>query len=216
MIKTADGIIINRVELGLEMHPEKLILAQKWMVDRATQEGKPIFVQSQVLESMIKEGAAHRQDAEDVTSGVLEGIDAFILSHETSIGKYPVDATIQLAKCIAEGENILDYEQVYNDVRADAVNNSKKLTPADALATTACSIALDNNVDMFICITETGRIARYIAKYRPFQPILACSTSTPITRQVNMTRGVTGYKIPTHLRNRGDKLLSLILKLAKD
>jgi pyruvate kinase len=94
LIKTADGIIINRVELSLEMHPEKLILAQKWMVDRATQEGKPIFVQSQVLESMVQEGAAHRQDAEDVTSGVLEGIDAFILSHETSIGKYPVDATI--------------------------------------------------------------------------------------------------------------------------
>jgi len=101
-------------------------------------------------------------------------------------------------------------------VRADAVNNAKKLSPADALATTACSIALDNNVDMFICLTETGRIARYIAKYRPFQPILACSTSTAITRQVNMTRGVTGYKIPTHLRNRGDKLLSLILKLAKE
>ena len=53
-------------------------------------------------------------------------------------------------------------------MRADAVNNAKKLSPADALATTACSIALDNNVDMFICITETGRIARYIAKYRPF------------------------------------------------
>jgi pyruvate kinase len=117
---------------------------------------------------MIKEGSAHRQDAEDVTSGVLEGIDAFILSHETSIGRFPVDTTVQLAKCIAEGENILDYEQVYNEVRADAVNNSKKLSPADALATTACSIALDNNVDMFICITETGRIARYIAKYRPF------------------------------------------------
>lgn len=59
---------------------------------------------------MIQETSAHRRDAEDVTSGVLEGIDAFILSHETSIGKYPVEATIQLAKCIAEGENILDYE----------------------------------------------------------------------------------------------------------
>lgn len=168
LIKTADGIIINRVELSMEMQPEKIVLAQKWMIDRASQEGKPIFVQSQVLESMIKEVSAHRQDAEDVTSGVLEGIDAFILSHETSVGKYPVEATIQLAKCIAEGENILDYEQVYNDVRADAVNNAKKLTPADALATTACSIALENNVDMFICLTETGRIARYIAKYRPF------------------------------------------------
>jgi len=114
---------------------------------------------------------------------------------------------VQLAKCIAEGENILDYEQVYNDVRADSVNNAKKLSSSDALATTACSIALDNNVDMFICLTDSGRIARYIAKYRPYQPILACSTSTAVTRQVNMTRGVTGYKIPTHLRNRGDKLL---------
>lgn len=110
LIKTADGIIINRVDLGLEMAAEKLMLAQKWMIDRACQEGKPVFVQSQVLESMIQEASAHRRDAEDVTSGVLEGIDAFILSHETSIGKYPVEATIQLAKCIAEGENILDYE----------------------------------------------------------------------------------------------------------
>lgn len=165
---------------------------------------------------MIAEPTAHRQDAEDVTSGVLEGIDAFILSHETSIGKHPIDAVVQLAKCIAEGENILDYEQVYNDVRADAVNNAKKLSPADALATTACSIALDNNVDLFVCLTESGRIARYIAKYRPFQPILACSTSTPVVHQANMTRGVIGYKIPAHLKNRSDKLISLILKVAKE
>jgi pyruvate kinase len=101
-------------------------------------------------------------------------------------------------------------------VRADAVNNAKKLSPADALATTACSIALDNNVDMFVCLTETGRIARYIAKYRPFQPILACSTNSNVTRQVNMTRGITGYKIPTHLRNRTDKLIQLLLKTAKE
>ena len=87
-------MIINRVELGLEMHAEKLILAQKWMVDRACQEGKPCFVQSQVLESMINEPTAHRQDAEDVTSAVLEGVDAFILSHETAIGKYPIDSVI--------------------------------------------------------------------------------------------------------------------------
>ena len=96
------------------------------------------------------------------------------------------------------------------------MNNSKKLSPADALATTACSIALDNNVDMFVCLTETGRIARYIAKYRPFQPILACSTNSNVVRQVNMTRGIIGYKVPTHLRNRADKLMQLVLKSAKE
>ena len=105
---------------------------------------------------------------------------------------------------------------MYNDVRADAVNNAKKLSPTDALATTACSIALDNNVDLFVCLTETGRIARYIAKYRPFQPILACSTSTSVVHQSNMSRGVIGYKIPIHLKNKQDKLVSLILKVAKE
>jgi len=66
---------------------------------------------------MINKDTANRQDAEDVTSAVLEGGDSFILSHETSIGQYPIDSVIQLAKCIAEGENIIDYEQVYNDIR---------------------------------------------------------------------------------------------------
>ena len=199
LIRSADGIILNRVELSLELPAEKLMLAQKWMIDRCAQEGKPIFIQSQVLESMIHKDTASRQDAEDVTSAVLEGADSFILSHETSVGQYPVEAVIQLAKCIAEGENIIDYEQVYNDIRQDSTNNAKKTNTVDILATTACSIALDNNVDIFVCLTETGKIARYVAKYRPFQSILACSTSSAVVRQVNMTRGVIGYKIPTHL-----------------
>jgi pyruvate kinase len=66
---------------------------------------------------MITKDTANRQDAEDVTSTILEGADSIILTHETSIGDYPVESVIQLAKCIAEGENIIDYEQVYNDVR---------------------------------------------------------------------------------------------------
>jgi len=117
---------------------------------------------------MILSETANRQDAEDVTASVLEGVDSFILSHETAVGRYPEEAVIQLAKCIAEGENIYDYEQVYNDMRQDSMNNLKGLSTVDLLATTACSIALDNNVDIFVCLTETGKIARFIAKYRPF------------------------------------------------
>lgn len=80
------------------------------MIDRAGQEGKPLFIQSQVLDSMITKDTASRHEAEDVTSAILEGADSLILSHETSVGKYPIEAVIQLAKCIAEGENIIDYE----------------------------------------------------------------------------------------------------------
>ena len=117
---------------------------------------------------MVNSSTASRSDAEDVTSAILEGVDCLILSHETSIGKYPEESVIQLAKCIAEGENIYDYEQVYNDMRQDSMNNTKSLSAVDILASTACSIALDNNVDIFICLTETGKVARFIAKYRPF------------------------------------------------
>lgn len=148
---------------------------------------------------MIRSDQASRSDAEDVTATILEGADCFILSHETSIGDNPFEAVIQLAKCIAEGENIIDYEQVYTEVRNDSMINVKKCSASDMLATTACSIALDNNVDIFVCLTETGRIARYVAKYKPFQSILACSTSSAVVKQVNLTRGVIGYKIPTHL-----------------
>lgn len=105
--------------------------------------------------------------------------------------------------------------------------NNKKSNTVDILATTACSIALDNNVDIFVCLTEVGKIARFVAKYRPFQSILACSTSSAVVRQVNMTRGVIGYKIPTHLSKSNynvnitieklsDKLINLVLKVAKE
>ena len=162
---------------------------------------------------MVDKEIGSRSEAEDITSAVLEGADAFILSHETSIGKYPIEAVIQLAKAIAEGENIIDYEQVYNDIRQDSIDNAKKSTAVDILATTACSIALDNNVDIFVCLTETGKIARFIAKYKPFQSILACTTSSAVVKQVNMTRGVIGYKIPSHLCKY---LLSLLLFIFRE
>ena len=131
---------------------------------------------------MITSENAHRRETEDITSSILEGADALILCHETSIGMFPAESVIQLAKAIAEGENIIDYEQVYTEVRADAAKQAKKISSVDLLATTACSIALDNNVDIFVCLTETGKIARYVAKYKPFQSILSCSTSSYVVR----------------------------------
>ena len=82
------------------------------------------------------------------------------------------------------------------------MNNAKNTTAVDILATTACSIALDSNVDLFVCLTENGNIARFVAKYRPFQPILACTTSSTVVRQANLTRGIIGYKIPSFLSKK--------------
>ncbi len=78
-----------------------------------------------------------------------------------------MEAVVQLAKAIAEGENIFDYEQAYNDAKAEAVKNSRKAPSVELLAATACNVALDSNVDMFVCLTENGRIAKFVSKYRP-------------------------------------------------
>ena len=137
------------------------------MISRVGTEGKTIFLESQILESMVESDQGNREEAEDITSAVLEGADSFILTNETTVGPNFAEAVIQLAKAIAEGENIIDYEKAYQDIK-DETKSMEKKPAIDLLASTACSIALDNNVNVFICLTETGKIARYVAKYRPF------------------------------------------------
>lgn len=120
--------------------------------------------------------ASARLETQDVSAAVLEGADVFILSHETSCGPHAVDATILLAKSIAEAENVYDHETVYNELRTIAKAQGNNGDVIDMLCTTATQIALDNNVDIFVVLTSTGKIARYLAKQRPIQIILACST----------------------------------------
>lgn len=108
--------MILRNELAMELDPEKLMLAQRWMIQTANAASIPVFIQSQVLESMVTPSAAInnavqlRQETNDISSVVLEGTDAIILSHETSIGASPVESTLLLAKSIAEAENVYDHE----------------------------------------------------------------------------------------------------------
>lgn len=81
---------------------------------------------------------------------------------------------------------------------------------------TATQIALDNNVDLLVVLTSTGKVARYLAKQRPMQTILACSTSPQVVRQMNTCRGVIGYKVPVYIKNHQDQLMQLVIKVAKE
>lgn len=132
------------------------------------------------------------------------------------MGKSPVDSTIYMSKAIAEAEGIYDYEQAYVNVKDEIKNKGTKIQNIDILTTTGCTIAFEEseNVDMFVCLTDTGKVARFLAKHHPKQPILACSTSGQTVRQVNMTRGVVGYKIPQYMKEKTDDLIDLILQIA--
>ena len=99
------------------------------------------------------------------------------------MGQYPLEATVLLAKAIAEAETIFDYPLAFQKVRDACKEEGKRANPTDVLCTTANSIAIENeDVELFVCLTSTGRIARYLAKQRPEQPILACSVSSNIVR----------------------------------
>ena len=106
---------------------------------------------------------------------MLDGVDGFVLSHETSIGSKPQESTVLLAKSMAEAENIYDHEKAFEEARAVSEEEGKKASVTDMLCSTATQIALDNNVDLFICLTSTGGIARTLARQKPMQTILACS-----------------------------------------
>ena len=97
----------------------------------------------------------------------MDGADAFILSHETSIGKNGIETTGLLSKAIAEAEQVFDYEQSFNVAREASKAEGKNVAVTDMLCSTATQIALDNNVDLFICLTSTGNIAKSLARQRP-------------------------------------------------
>lgn len=110
----------------------------------------------------------------------MDGVDALVLSNETSIGANAVRSTVQLAKAITEAENIFDYNVAYQDMRDRAIEMGHKADATDVLCSTAMQIARDNNVDMFLTITKTGKIARQLARQRPKEVIVACSINSEV------------------------------------
>ena len=160
----SDGVIFVRNELQWELSAEKLMLAQKWAISQANAAAKPITIQSQVLESMVSNEEPDRKEMTEISSACLDGVDSIMLCHETSMGKYPIEAMSQLAKGIAEAENIYDYDQAFVNVKKQVAEPGAQTI--DMLAQNGAQIAYEQreNVDMFVCMTENGKIARHLAK----------------------------------------------------
>lgn len=204
ILKAADGIIVVRGDLAREIPPEKVFLAQQWMIGEANAAGKPIIVASELLESMVKKPRPTRAEAGDIANIILDGVDSLMLTHETSIGKYPINATKMLVKICCEAEKTINYKRIYEDV----LNNSKSpFHISETVASSAASTALDLKIGLLIVFTQTGKAARMIAKYRPRQPIFAC-TNINVSKQMNVIRGVI-----THLIKDGDTMDETIAKV---
>lgn len=125
-----------------------------------------------MLESMINAPRPTRAEASDVANAVLDGSDMVMLSGESAGGSYPTHAVGVMARTCVEAENSIDYHKTFNDARSA----SSHVHTAESVARSAASVVLDNDdISVIVVMTETGKLARLVAKYRPEVPILACS-----------------------------------------
>ncbi len=191
IIDVAEGIMVARGDLALQISIEKVPLAQKRLIKEANRRGKPVITATQMLESMIHSATPTRAEAADVANAILDGSDALMLSEETATGDYPVEATKMMARIAFEAEAGLAYEQILLEKWRDVLHEVN-----DATAVAACQMAHHVHAKAILAFTTGGTTALRVSKYRPRQPILAVTPSDFTMRRLSLVWGVLPIRKP--------------------
>merc|ERR1740120_520809 len=191
IIDKSDGIMVARGDLGMEIPPEKVFLAQKMMIGKCNLAGKPVVTATQMLESMTGLPRPTRAEASDVANSVLDGTDCVMLSGETAGGNFPIQAVSIMRRICEEAEAVVDYESLYLGMRLGVLKKMHSMSAVESVCSSVVKCSLDSDCPLIIALTETGHTAIAIAKYRPKAPILAISASESSIRQLQCVRGVT-------------------------
>ena len=197
ILAESDSIMVARGDLGMEIPPEKVFLAQKMMISKCNLAGKPVVTATQMLESMIKNPRPTRAEASDVANAVLDGTDCVMLSGETAGGDFPIHAVHIMRRICEEAESVIDYYSLFNSIRDGVMAMHNKLNVPESVASSAVKAATDSDCQLIIALTETGSTARLLAKYRPKQPILALSAAESTSRHLQLCRGVISLQVPS-------------------
>lgn len=186
ILLVADGIMVARGDLGVEMGPEKVPVIQKQIIRACNRVGKPVITATQMLESMVNAPRPTRAETSDVANAILDGSDALMLSGETAKGKYPV-AAVEVMHRVA-----LDVEK--NEINRKWLGHAGEAEKchrlSDVIAQAACKVATDLQAQAILAFTQTGKTATLVAKYRPTIPIIAVTPDTLVQRRMAIYRGV--------------------------
>jgi len=191
IIEESDVVMLARGDLGVELPPEDVPIIQKMVVRLCNEVGVPVIIATQMLESMIENPRPTRAEANDVANAVLDGADTVMLSAETSVGSYPVEAVLTMDRIIRKAE--VRYQDHLDIARAP---KAEELTLFDAIGRAACVIANEIDARAIVVITHSGFSAINTAKYRPKANILAVTGRDKILRRLNLVWGVRGIIVP--------------------
>ena len=191
ILAESDAIMVARGDLGMEIPPEKVFLAQKMMIGKCNLAGKPVITATQMLESMVKNPRPTRAEASDVANAVLDGTDCVMLSGETAGGDFPLHSVHIMSRICEEAEGVIDYYSLFNRIRISSISKSARLEVAESVCSSAVKAAMDVGAKILIAMTETGQTARLVAKYRPSQPIIALSENDSTVKQLQIVRGIS-------------------------
>jgi pyruvate kinase len=186
IIEIVDGVMVARGDLAVEVPLEKVPLYQKWLIRKSNEACIPVITATQMLKSMVDNPRPTRAEANDVANAVIDGTDAVMLSEETAIGKYPIEAVQTMARIIDATESSKTAERQ----RLKPDRDEHQVTIAQAVSHAACEMAEVLNAGAIITPTQAGSTARIISSYRPKLPIIALSPDEAIIRRLSLVWGV--------------------------
>ncbi len=189
IIAASDGVMVARGDLGVEVPLERVPLAQKLIIRKANQAGKPVITATQMLKSMVENPRPTRAEVTDVANAIFDGTDAVMLSEETAAGQYPSRAVAMMDRIARAAEG----EEFYELMQARQLAASGGSVP-DVISRSAVEIGEALGVKVIVCPTLSGSTARLVSRYRPRQPIVAFSPRERTLRRLSLSWGVIAYK----------------------
>ena len=190
IIAVADGIMVARGDMAVEISPQMVPSAQKMIIHKCNVAGIPVILATQMLESMIDHARPTRAEASDVANAVFDGADALMLSAETASGKYPAETVRIMTDIIKQAER--DRESLL--VRKPA--EPPVISIPDAIEHAAAQVAMETGAKAIVCVTNSGKAAQAISKFRPKVPVFAITDRREVLQRLALIWGVKGVLIP--------------------
>ena len=208
ILDIADGIMVARGDLGVEVPAEDVPLIQKSIIKKCKQRGKIVITATQMLESMQQNPRPTRAEVSDVANAIYDGTSAIMLSGETAAGQYPIEALKTMVRIAVRTECDINYLQRFKDRK-----NMSSPDVTNAISHATCTMAGDLNAAAILAVSKSGRTARMISKYRPYSPIIGACLTEKVYRQLGLSWGVAPLLLEQ--KNKAEELFDYAVDTAE-